>query len=158
MEATPGDDIKPKVLVISCSDGRFAQAKQQFLTEDLELTVFDEVTVPGGPARVLISGTNFFAVQDDIKMLAKAHATERVIAIAHFDCAYYHNKHPRLEEEADLREKQKNDLLEFAEEIKNLVPNVLVELYRENVEDGQVVFREIKPTTLGGDENGLVDT
>jgi len=124
----PGWRDLPRTLVISCCDGRFATAKNEFLTQGLRLSVFDEVTVPGGPVSITFDGNMFFAIEDFVKILAKAHPLERVIGIFHYDCAYYKAKFPKLDE-VGILDKQKEHVKQFKERIRGILKEAHVECY-----------------------------
>jgi hypothetical protein len=139
-----GFEVESHTLVIDCSDGRFRQAVARFMAEHLRVDVYYEISIPGGPVRATLNGEMFFAVQADMKKLAKVHPIDRVIGIAHFDCAYYKGKYPKLDPEA-IRSLQLKDLLLFKKEVPRIVRDAAIELYYASggEDPHQAVFQEI---------------
>jgi hypothetical protein len=79
-------------LVLYCSDGRCAEAFDEFCHRHLLIPRYDRWAVPGGPACLLpgdpVEGFCRGA-WEQIGFLARAHALRRIVLIAHHGCAYY---------------------------------------------------------------------
>ena len=76
---------QPRVAAVYCSDGRFGEAIDDFLTNGLGLPNYDRLALPGGPARLARGG----GAVDDLRFLVEAHALRRVVLIQHAGCGYY---------------------------------------------------------------------
>lgn len=104
------------VLVLSCCDGRFIDAVEQFLT-DIGEPLHDLVAYPGGPANLPSLTAGFLeqqAVSESLDFMIKAHRTRLLLLIAHHDCAYYLRRYG-----ASDRARQEQDLRAAAEEIRS---------------------------------------
>lgn len=130
-------------LFVSCSDGRFGDADHQ-LIHHLDLERPDELSIPGGPGRILLSGPMFFAERDKIKLLHGKHHFTRIVGVAHHDCAYYQGRYPHLAPEA-RKERQIADLREFRVEVGKLVPGAQIEtFYAGPGENATIQYVQIK--------------
>jgi hypothetical protein len=86
------DENRIRAAAIYCSDGRFGEHVDDFLHNALELPRYDRLAVPGGAA--CLAG-HFLAHREEdglveqLNFLIKAHGLERIVLIAHQDCAFY---------------------------------------------------------------------
>jgi hypothetical protein len=119
-----------RVLVIACADGRFRDAREEFLRQYCQIQRADAILFPGGPASFLISAPWFFALRPQIEFLQKAHDVQRLIAVAHDDCAYYGAKYPQFDV-IKRKSQQIADLRECREDLRKLIPGIVIELYYE---------------------------
>jgi hypothetical protein len=97
---------------IYCSDGRVGEHFDDFLFNGLRLPRYDRVALPGGPA--CLAGHEQAVLErdgvaDELRFLVEAHGLDRVILIAHANCAFYTQRlgieHPEvleLRQRADL--------------------------------------------------------
>ena len=138
---SPWVDNNDHVLVIYCSDPRFRQATAELLSFK-GVVRYDQVVMPGGPAIILQASLTFVNDRQRIKFLCDEHKIQRVIAITHYDCAYYRQRHAQLDP-AQQQKKQVEDLRSFANEIRKLAPNVNVVLFYASIGDGHVVFTQV---------------
>ncbi len=104
------------------------------------MNIPDRLSVPGGPATILLSAPFFFAERAKFETLAVKHNVHRVVGIMHQDCAYYQTKYPDWTDER-RRTKQEADLAEFRKEVLRLHPSAAVELYYAEPSDGCIQFR-----------------
>lgn len=75
-----------------CSDGRVGEHFDDFIQNGLSLPRYDRVALPGGPA--CLAGHSQAHVEeqgvvDELKFLVEVHGLERIVLIAHQDCAFY---------------------------------------------------------------------
>ena len=81
-----------RAAAVYCSDGRFGEHFDDFLHNALELPRYDRLAVPGGAA--CLAG-HFLAFREEeglteqLRFLVKVHGIERIVLIAHQDCAFY---------------------------------------------------------------------
>jgi hypothetical protein len=83
---TPWDATDPTVLVVACSDGRFQEELDVLLREDLQVTHYDRLYLPGGAGALAPSGIEFTraaALQRECRFLIEAHSIKRVILLFH---------------------------------------------------------------------------
>ena len=77
---------------VYCSDGRFGEQFDDFLQNSLQLPRYDRVAVPGGPACLashFASHVEQESVIEQLRFLVNVHDLERVVLIAHENCAFY---------------------------------------------------------------------
>jgi hypothetical protein len=77
---------------IYCSDGRVGEHFDDFIHNGLGLPRYDRVALPGGPACLAGHSQAHLEEQgviDELKFLVEVHGLERVVLIAHQDCAFY---------------------------------------------------------------------
>ena len=142
----PWNPERPNTVIITCVDGRWFHHFQEFARDHLnagERTDF--VAVPGGVEPLTLvdfvpKDFNFFRRR--LESLVEAHGTERIVAIAHQDCAWYkaHTVGPFT---LDLRDRQLRDLRRSAAWLRRVFPDVAVETYFAHLADGaprRVVF------------------
>ena len=81
-----------RAAAVYCSDGRFGEHVDDFLHNALKLPRYDRLAVPGGAA--CLAG-HFLAFREEeglieqLRFLIKVHGLERVVLVAHQDCAFY---------------------------------------------------------------------
>jgi len=126
-----------RTLAVHCSDGRFASACEQFITEDLGIQPCDRVVVPGGPTALLDPNAGQ-ALMEQTLFLIEAHAIERVLLIAHEDCGYY--KGVLGVEAEDQSTCQPADLIATAEMLTEACPQLRIETYRATLDGDAVRF------------------
>lgn len=126
------DPERPDTLVISCVDGRWYQHVQEFARVHLKAGQHtDFMAVPGGIEPMTLADVtpkdfNFFRRR--LESLVEAHGTQRIVAIAHQDCAWYRARRigPVT---GDLRSKQIADLRFAAARMREMFNDVAVEIY-----------------------------
>src|SRR5262245_55747673 len=78
-------------LVLSCSDGRWSEAFDEFCHRRLLIPRYDRWALPGGPVCLLPrdSGDGFCrGVWEQLDFLVHAHELRRLVLVAHHGCAY----------------------------------------------------------------------
>jgi hypothetical protein len=126
------DPERPDTLIITCVDGRWYRHFQEFARVHLaagERT--DYVAVPGGIEPMTLADRvpkdfNFFRRR--VTSVIEAHGTERIVAIAHQDCAWYHARWPGAPA-IDLKRRQIADLQRAARLLREMFAGVRVETY-----------------------------
>lgn len=149
---TPFAEHESSVLVICCSSHVFLPYTQEFIEKGLELGPgqYDLLAVPGGPQFLLLTEylPKFAWVgQKWVKFLVERHRLKRVIAISHEDCAWYSEERfvPQFLQKfgvgRSLKERQREDLREIVQALRNLGLPISVEAYyAEKSPDGRVRF------------------
>jgi hypothetical protein len=130
---------------IYCSDGRYNEQFDEFLHKQLGLPRYDRVVVPGGAACLagdIGAWRDEEAVAEQLRFLIVSHELERIVLIAHKGCGFYLKKLHVAE--GRVRERQEADLHKSAERIRGLASRVGVEAFIAGLEDGMVVFEQVK--------------
>jgi hypothetical protein len=139
------DENRIRAAAIYCSDGRFGEQCDDFLHNALRLPRYDRLAAPGGAA--CLAG-HFFAYREEeallehLRFLIAVHGLERLVLIAHQDCAYYTG---RLHVPAgQLETRQRTDLQAAAERVRALARGLRVEaFFARKGADGAVRFEAV---------------
>jgi hypothetical protein len=86
------DKSRIRATAVYCSDGRFVDHCDDFLHNALELPRYDRLAVPGGAACLaghFLAFREEEALVEQLRFLIRAHNLERIVLIAHQDCAFY---------------------------------------------------------------------
>lgn len=140
----PWKPDRPSILVVACSDGRLEEQTDAFLREELGITGYDRLYVPGGPGALAGSGFEYARADQfrkECRFLVEAHRIREVILIFHSNsadgpheamCADYTRKLPNLTNE-QLRAQQEADV----PVVRNLVfgwpPELRVRVFRAEI-------------------------
>jgi hypothetical protein len=124
------DENRIRAAAIYCSDGRFGEHFDDFLHNALALPRYDRLAVPGGAACLaghFLAHREEEAMLEQVRFLIKAHEIERVVLIAHQDCAFYterlHTSPLRLASQ------QQEDMQAAAQRVRSFAPGMLVEAF-----------------------------
>jgi len=82
----PWEPMRPHVLVVACSDGRLQEPLDDFLNSALGIVNYDRLYLPGGPASLSPSAseyTRLASVTKEFHFLLDAHQIETVILTYH---------------------------------------------------------------------------
>jgi hypothetical protein len=142
--AVPFESARIRAAAVYCSDGRFGEQCDDFLHNALGLPRYDRVAVPGGPACLaghFAAYREQDAVTAQLEFLIRAHGLQRVVLIAHQDCAFYTaflDVSP-----VGLADRQREDLLQAAARVRELGRDLTVETYLAVLDDGVVAFEPV---------------
>ena len=130
---------------VYCSDGRFGDQCDDLLHRGLQLPRYDRLALPGGPACLAASFPVYHveqAVLEQLRFLVEVHRLERVILIAHQDCAFYTDRlHVSIER---LEAKQREDLHRAGLRIRSLFERLRVDAYfARKRPDGGIEFESM---------------
>jgi hypothetical protein len=122
---------RPDTLVVACSDGRWWHQIQEFVAHLGAAERTDMFIVPGGVepltlADVMPKDYNF--AHRRLEMVMRMHRVQRVVAIAHHDCAWYRTR-PIGRGRGVLRDQQVADLRAAARWLVERFPNLRVETF-----------------------------
>jgi hypothetical protein len=140
------DPQRPHTTIITCVDGRWYPHFQEFARVHLNAGPrTDFVAVPGGiePLTLIdLIPKDFNFLRRRLESLVEAHGTQRIVAVAHQDCAWYRaRKFGPIR--IDLRDRQIADLHRAAAKLRELFGAVTVETYfarLSGTEPQRVVF------------------
>jgi hypothetical protein len=137
----PYEGARIRAAAVYCSDGRFGEQCDDFLHNALGLPRYDRVAVPGGPACLaghFAAYREEDAVKAQLEFLISAHQLQRVVLIAHQDCAFYTQF---LDvSTVDLVERQREDLLKAADRVRELGKDLTVDTFFAALRDGVIAF------------------
>ncbi len=88
----PFDGDRIHAAAVYCSDGRFGEQCDDLLQNGLGLPRYDRLAIPGGAACLaghLVARREEAAALEQLRFLIDAHGLERIVLIAHQDCAFY---------------------------------------------------------------------
>jgi hypothetical protein len=138
--AVPFDARRIGAAAIYCSDGRFGEQMDEFLHRGLGLPRYDRLAVPGGAACLAGHVSSFnerSALERQLEFLIRAHELERLVLIAHHDCAYYRNVWLGLK---SLEQQQADDLRTATSDIRRVHREIEIDAFFARKLDGHVVF------------------
>lgn len=147
--------VRPRTLVVACSDGRLQQATDAFLAEELGLTEYDRFYVPGGGGALAASGRDFIRAQQlrrECLYLVDLHDIERILLLFHgptrdgppeATCADYRRKAAGASA-AMIRDRQARDALELLGRREEWAGSAAVSAFWCEVgADFRITFREL---------------
>ena len=131
---------------VYCSDGRFGDQFDDLLHNGLQLPRYDRLALPGGAACL---ASHFAAYQEEeaaikqLRFLIEVHRLERVVLIAHQDCAFY--THHLQISPLQLETQQREDMQKAAGRVRSLFDRLVVEAYfARRLRDGTVQFERVQ--------------
>lgn len=140
------DANRIRAAAVYCSDGRFGEHFDDFLHNSLELPRYDRLAVPGGAA--CLAG-HFLAFREEeglveqLRFLVKVHGLERVVLVAHQDCAFYTE---RLHvSPLQMETQQREDMQTAVQRVRSFAPGLLVDAFfaRKRL-DGTIRFESLE--------------
>jgi len=131
---------------VTCSDGRFGDQVDELLHVGLALPRYDRVALPGGPACLagrFMTYQEADALIQELRFLFSVHRLERLILIAHQDCAFYtHRLHISP---SQLEREQHDDLRKARDRAASLFDGRTIEGYfARHCPDGTVQFERVE--------------
>ena len=146
---SPGhfDESRIGAAAIYCSDGRYGDHFDDFLHNALRLPRYDRLAMPGGPACLaghFLAYSEEQALVEQLRFLVKAHGLERVVLIAHQDCAFYSD---RLHvSPLQLEARQREDLETAAGRVRSVAAGLQVDrFFARKCPDGTIRFESLEP-------------
>ena len=140
----PWNDVRPRSLVICCSDGRYRPHLEEFVNS-LVSERPDVIALPGGPAIADPWSSSFDHARvfdESFGLLCASHDLRSIWLVAHAGCSYYRHKHPGLDAPA-LEKRQHDDLAKARALLLERRPGIAVRRVFARVADGRVVFDEL---------------
>jgi hypothetical protein len=139
-----------RAAAVYCSDGRFGKHFDDFLQNALKLPRYDRLAVPGGAACLaghLFAYREEWGLVEQLHFLIRAHGIERVVLIAHQDCAFY-TEQLRVST-LPLETQQREDMQTAAERIRSFNRSLMVDVFfaRKNL-DGTILFESLAQWSL----------
>lgn len=144
-------EMRPHILVVACSDGRYQEALDEFLRESLSITHYDRLYAPGGPGALsthidsILRGTQH---QNEASFLIDAHELEEIILVFHgaalpegptiATCADYMRKMPEATP-SEIANQQVFDIVELQEFLHQQNASLRLRVYRAEVREDHTV-------------------
>lgn len=124
------DENRIRAAAVYCSDGRYGEHFDDFLHNSLKLPRYDRLAVPGGAG--CLAG-HFLAFREEdgvieqLRFLVTVHCIERVVLVAHQDCAFYTE---RLHvSPLKVETQQREDMQAAIQRIRLLASGLLVDAF-----------------------------
>lgn len=143
----PWKEEKTETLVIHCSDHRYQEFFDEFVSKGLGIASPARLVLPGGP-QILMAGAHLpkfeWAMRQWLKFFTKGYGLKDIVCIGHLDCAWYKNISIGNVPVLQLKEKQLSDLKEIRTAVQDRSPKIRVRLYFSEPNDkGKVEFWEV---------------
>ena len=140
------DEHRIHAAAVYCSDGRFGDQFDDFLHHALGLPRYDRLALPGGAACL---ASHFLAFHQEenlieqLRFLVAVHQLERVVLIAHQDCAFY-TQRLKISPER-LESQQRDDVQDAIERIRWFASELQVDaFFARKLADGVIRFESLK--------------
>ncbi len=138
------DPQRMQAAAVYCSDGRYGEQFDDLLQNALQLPRYDRVAVPGGAAclaRHFQTYREEEGVAEQLRFLIAAHKLERVVLVAHEDCAFYLD---RLHvSPLQLESQQREDMLKAIHRVHGLARHLRIEAFFARKRRGLVQFERV---------------
>lgn len=144
--AQPFESSRIQAAAVYCSDGRYGEQFDEFLQHGLALPRYDRLAVPGGAA-CLARHFKLYREEEGVlaqlRFLIEVHRVERVVLIAHEDCAFYLQ---RLQvSPLQLESQQRGDMRKAVERVLSLGRSLRVDAFFARRRNGRVCFERMRP-------------
>jgi len=125
--SVPFDAHRIRAAAVYCSDGRFGEQFDDLLHNSLQLPRYDRLAVPGGAAFLASHFATYReeeGVVEQLRFLIQVHGLERVVLIAHENCAFYSE---RLHvSPLQIETQQREDMKKAVRRVRSLSPTLTV--------------------------------
>lgn len=141
----PFDGGRIRAAAVYCSDGRFGDQFDDLMKISLQLPRYDRLAVPGGAACL---ARHFALYREEegvcaqLRFLIEVHRLERVVLIAHQDCAFYTQ---RLNiSPLQLESQQHEDMAKAVGRVQGLGPHLQVDaFFARKTYDDMISFESV---------------
>jgi hypothetical protein len=133
-----------RALALTCSDGRWGGAFDEFCHRHLRIGHYDRWAVPGGPAWLALppeSAELERAARAQLDFLVQAHDLERIVLITHYGCAWYAQRLQRPP--GHCLSAQADDVEAAAAALSGWYPGLRVEAYLAMRQNEWVTFHQL---------------
>lgn len=141
--AIPFSAQRIRAAAVYCSDGRFGEAVDDLLHNALALPRYDRLAIPGGAACLAGHFATYReseGVFAQLRFLIDVHELERIVLIAHENCAYYTQRlHVSL---LQLESRQRDDIRQAVRRVQSLSRSLSVEAYFARLRPGSAIAFE----------------
>ena len=135
-----------RAAAVYCSDGRYGDQCDELMQTALELPRYDRLAVPGGAACLaghFLTYREEEGVVEQLRFLVQVHGLERVVLIAHEDCAFYTQ---RLKvSPLQLESQQLEDMRKSITRVRSIGPHINIDAFiARKTQQGTVEFQCIE--------------
>jgi len=139
------DENRIRAAAVYCSDGRFGEHFDDFLHNALELPRYDRLALPGGAACLaghFLSYKEEEGLIEQLRFLVKVHGIERLVLIAHQDCAFYTERlHVSPQQ---LESQQREDMEAAVRRVRSFAHGLTVDaFFARKHSDGTIRFESL---------------
>ncbi|MHC4398173.1 MAG: carbonic anhydrase [Planctomycetota bacterium] len=140
------DADRIRAAAVYCSDGRFGDQFDELMHSALELPRYDRLAVPGGAACLASHFSTYReeeGVAEQLRFLVHVHGLDRVVLIAHENCAFYTE---RLQVSAlQLESQQREDMKKAVRRVRSIGPSLRIDAFfaRKNWQ-GAIQFESVE--------------
>lgn len=141
----PYNHARIRAASIYCSDGRVGEHFDDFLQNGLSLPRYDRVALPGGPACLAGHPQAHLEQQgvvDELKFLVEVHGLNRIVLVAHENCAFYTSRLDLKDRRLELV--QRADLVRSAAFVRRVTGIDNVEGYFARLVESAVQFERVE--------------
>ena len=136
------DENRVGAAAVYCSDGRYGEHFDDFLHNALKLPRYDRLALPGGAACLAghcLAFREEEALVEQVRFLIKAHGIDRVVLIAHQDCAFYTERlHVSPQQ---LESQQREDMEAAVRRVRSFAHGLTVDaFFARKQPDGTIQF------------------
>jgi hypothetical protein len=140
------DENRIGAAAVYCCDGRFGEHFDDFLHNALRLPRYDRLALPGGAACLaghFLAFKDEEALLDQLRFLIKVHGIERVVLVAHQDCAFYTQRlHVPA---AQVEAKQREDMEAAVRRVRSFAQGLTVDtFFARKHADGTIHFEPME--------------
>ena len=140
------DSNRIRAAAVYCSDGRFGDQFDELMHTGLKLPRYDRLAVPGGAACLASHFETYReeeGVVEQLRFLVHVHGLERVVLIAHDECAFYTQ---RLKvSPLQLESRQREDLKKAVSRVRSIGPRLSVEgFFARKTWEGIIQFEAVE--------------
>ncbi|MEZ6061690.1 MAG: carbonic anhydrase [Planctomycetaceae bacterium] len=143
--SAPFERTRIRAAAVYCSDGRFGEQFDDLLQNALQLPRYDRLAVPGGSAclaRHFATYREEEGVFEQLRFLVSVHGLERVVLIAHENCAFYSER--LCISPLQLESQQREDMQKAVRRVRSLSSTLAVSAFFARTRGiGTVQFEEV---------------
>ena len=141
----PFDERRIQAAAVYCSDGRFGEQFDDLVAGGLNLPRYDRLAVPGGAACLASHFQTYReekAIAEQLRFLIEVHGLQRVVHIAHENCAFY--SHRLQVSPLQLERKQLDDMRKAVSRVRQLRSDIAVDAWFARLRGRQVRFDRVR--------------
>jgi hypothetical protein len=131
---------------VYCSDGRFGDQCDDLMHAGLQLPRYDRLAVPGGAACLASHFATYReaeGVVEQLRFLVQVHGLERVVLIAHENCAFY-TKRLNISP-LQLESQQREDMTKAVRKVRSISSNLIVDAFFARIaRDDSISFEAVE--------------
>ncbi len=140
------DANRIRAAAVYCSDGRFGDPFDELMQNALKLPRYDRLAVPGGAACLASHFATYReeeGVAQQLRFLVNVHGLQRVVLVAHEDCAFY--SHRLRVSPLQLETQQREDMRKAMRRVKSIGFDLIVDsFFARKKRNGIIQFESVR--------------